>query len=229
MIGVLKAAGKNADKLTMRLRQTFAWAIGYGFIDQNPVPVNGELKAVMDTRRETKHHKALDWRKVPEFLAALPYNAAGQCCRLLILLGLRSNEARNLRWSDLNLDAGLLVIPAERMKSRREFRQPLTTAAQTVLGSMRRKGDLVFASERTGRALAEESLRRLSMRSDATTHGFRSSFSTWAAENGQDETATEHCLHHLTGSAVSRAYCRSEYVDRRHKVLDAWSAFVLGA
>ena len=128
----------------------------------------------------------------------------------------------------MDLDAGMVVIPAERMKSRREFRQPLTTAARAVIGSMPRRGDLVFPSGQTGRALSDMALQRLARKSGCTVHGFRAAFSTWAAENGQDETAVEHCLHHLTGTAVSRAYCRSAYIDRRRKVLDAWGEYVTG-
>jgi len=147
--------------------------------------------------------------------------------RLLILCGLRSNEARGLLWSDVDTDAGMLVIPAERMKSRREFRQPLTGAARAVLDAMPRRGPLVFPSERTGRALSDMALQGLAKKAGVTVHGFRSAFSTWAADNGQDETAVEHCLHHLTGNAVSRSYNRSDYVDRRRAVLDSWAAHVV--
>jgi integrase len=228
VIAVLKAAGKNADKVKMRLRQVFAWAVGYGFVDTNPVPVNGELKAVMPTeRREVKHHKAMDWRAVPEFFRSLPTTAAGQCLRLLIVCGLRQNEARNLRWSDIDTDARMLTIDADRMKSRREFRQPLTTAARAVLDAMPRRGDLVFPSERTGRALSDVALQGLAKKAGVTCHGFRSSFSTWGADNSHDETVIEHCLHHLTGNSVSRSYNRSEYIDRRRAIMDAWAAHVL--
>lgn len=225
VVDVIKNAGKNADKVKMRLRQTFAWCVGYGFIDTNPVPVNGELRAVMpEERREVKHHKALDWRKMPEYFRGLPTTAAGRCMRLLILCGLRSGEARNLLWSDVQDD--MIVIPADRMKSRREFRQPLTTAARAVLDAMPRRGDLVFPSERTGRALSDVAVQALAQKASATVHGFRSSFSTWGAENGQDETVVEHCLHHLTGNSVSRSYNRSDYVDRRRALLTAWGEFV---
>ena len=226
VIAVLKAAGKNADKLKLRLRQTFAWCVGFGFIDTNPVPVNGELKAVMPTeRREVKHHKAMDWRAVPEFFRSLPTSAAGRCLSLAILLALRQSEARNLRWSNVRDD--MIVIDSARMKSRREFRQPLTTAARAMLDAMPRRGDLVFPSERTGRALSDVALQAITKRAGVTVHGFRASFSTFHADNNGDETAVEHSLHHLTGSAVSRAYCRSDYIDRRRRVLDAWAAHVL--
>ncbi len=228
-VDVIKAAGKNADKVKMRLRQTFAWAVGYGFIDANPVPVNGELQAVLGAdKRTVKHHTAMPWADVPAFFAALPETAAGACLALLILCGLRSNEARNLRWTDVDPDARMLTIPAERMKSRREFRQPLTAAALAVIGGMPRRGDLVFASERTGRALTDVALQARTKGAGVTVHGFRASFSTWAAENGQDETAVEHCLHHLTGTEVSRSYNRSDYIDRRRRVLDAWATHVTG-
>ena len=205
----------------------FDWATVYGHCAESPMPQNGQLRAVMDTTRKGGHHAAMDWHLAPEFFAGLPTTAAGQCMRLLVLLGLRSNEARNLRWSDIDTDAQMLTIEASRMKSRREFKQPVTTAAQTVIDSMPKRGDLVFPSERTGRPLSDMALQGLAKKADVTCHGFRASFSTWAADNGQDATAVEHCLHHLTGTEVSRAYCRSEYVERRRTVLDARAAFIL--
>ncbi len=229
VLGILQAAtGSNRDKVRARLAQVFDWAVVFHGIE-SPMPQNGQLRAAMgDAKRTVKHHKALPWADVPAFFAALPTSAAGRCLSLAILLALRSNEARNLQWSDIDADARMLTIPAERMKSRREFRQPLTTAALAVLDAMPRRGDLVFPSERTRRALTDVALQGLTKKAGVTVHGFRSSFSTWAAENEQDETAVEHGLHHLTGTEVSRSYNRSQYVDRRRKVLDAWAAHVTG-
>ena len=233
------ATNSNRDKVKMRLSQVFGWCEGYGHIAASPLPTNGALQVCLGTKakKATTGHAAMDWRKVPEFFAALPETAAGMCMRFLILAGpLRSSEARGVKRSDIQEDT--LVIPAERMKSRREFRQPLTTAAQAVLDSVPRvegADGLIFRSERTGRQLSDEGLRALVKAHGVTTHGFRAAFSTFAAEakdaSGRllidDETAVEHALHHLTGSAVSRAYCRSDYTDRRRAVLDVWSAFVL--
>ena len=231
VLGILEAAqGSNRKKLTIRIGQVFDWATVYGHCTGDAMPRNGQLRAVMDTRKRSgKHHESMPWADVPAFFAALPESASGRCLAFLLLAGaLRSNEARNLRWSNIDMDACLITLPAERMKSRREFVQPLTTAARAILDAMPRKGDLVFPSERTGRALSDMALQGLTKNVTGTVHGFRASFSTWAAENGQDETAVEHALHHLTGSDVSRCYNRSDYRERRRTVLDAWNAHVLG-
>ena len=236
-VDVLRGAeNSNRDKMRMRLSQVFGWAEGFGHIAASPLPTNGALQICLGSaaKKAVKGHAALDWKRVPAFFAALPNTVAGACMRLLILAGpLRSNEARGLLVSDVA--DGQIVIGAERMKSRRELRQPLTTAAQAVLDAMPQTDGLIFRSERTGRMLSDEGLRALVKGHGVTTHGFRASFSTFAAEakdaKGRllidDDVAVEHCLHHLTGSAVSRAYCRSEYTERRKAVLDVWSAFVL--
>jgi integrase len=72
-------------------------------------------------------------------------------------------------------------------------------------------------------------MRRMKI-ADATVHGFRTSFRTWASEvaNVEFEVA-EACLSHRVGSAVSRAYNRTKMTERRRPIMCAWAAFVTGS
>ena len=75
VIGVFQSAGKQSivDKLKVRVKQVFDWAVAYGYCEANPVPLNGELKAAMpEAKRAIKHHAALPYAELPEFYAALP-------------------------------------------------------------------------------------------------------------------------------------------------------------
>ena len=231
VIGVFKAAGKQSiiDKLKVRIKQTFDFAVAYGYCETNPVPLNGELRAAMPAaKRSVKHHAALAWNAIAGFFAGLPSSPAGQCMRFLILTVCRSNEARGAKWSEIDTESGTWTIPAERMKSRREHVVPLSPAALAVLASMPRRGAHVFPG-RTGGELSDESLRQLAKRASVTVHGFRSTFSTWCAESGDvAENVCEHALAHVTGNSVSRSYNRTTYFDARRAAMAKWAAHVVG-
>jgi integrase len=70
-------------------------------------------------------------------------------------------------------------------------------------------------------------LRRMDV--DATSHGFRSSFRTWCSDVAHVPfEVAEACLSHKIGSAVSRAYARSDMLERRRPVMAQWAAFLDG-
>ena len=93
--------------------------------------------------------------------------------------------------------------------------------------------DFVFSGQRRGKPLSNMAmlvlLRRME-RSDLTVHGFRSTFSVYIRERTDfPSDLAEMCLAHLTGNAVTRAYMRSDLLDKRRPVMDAWASFVVGA
>lgn len=229
VIGVFKAAGRQSvvDKLKVRTKQVFDWAVAYGYCETNPVPLNGELRAAMPSaKRSVTHHAALAWTAIAGFFAGLPSSPSGACMRFLILTAARSNEARGAQWSEIDTEAATWTIPADRMKSRREHVVPLSQGALAVLAGLPRRGALCFPG-RTGGELSDEGLRQLAKRASVTTHGFRSTFSTWCAEAGDvAESVTEHCLAHRTGNSVSRSYNRSTYFDARRDAMAKWAAHV---
>ena len=183
----------------------------------------------MNVKRERGHHAAMAWSDVPAFFAALPETAAGQCMRLLILTGVRSNEARGAKWSEIDRQAATWTIPADRMKSKREHRIPLTTAALAILDTMPRRGDLVFPS-RTGKGcLSDEALRRLVKDHGVTTHGMRSAFRCWCQENGVARDVAEAALAHAVAQdATEAAYARSDLFDARRDAMAKWTEYVIG-
>jgi integrase len=92
-----------------------------------------------------------------------------------------------------------------------------------------RLGDFVFGSNAV-RSISNMGmlmvLRRMG-RADITTHGFRSSFRTWAAERTAfPRELIEAALAHTTGNAVEIAYQRSDVIEKRRKLMEAWAAFV---
>ena len=68
-----------------------------------------------------------------------------------------------------------------------------------------------------------------SIEAGKTVHGFRSSFRVWAAEKaGCSSDAAEMSLAHVSGSAIKRTYMRSDLLDLRRQLMEAWANYVLG-
>ena len=229
-----------ARKLRGRIRATLAWCQALGYVEHN---VAGEaIDAALPAMPAVKaHYKALPFEHVSEALrivraqtgAAIAVRAA---FAFMVLTAARSGEVRLATWNEIDLDAREWRIPAERMKARREHRVPLSDAALAVLTTMqplRSGGDLVFPSpRRSGRPLSAMTITKLLRDAgiDCVPHGFRTSFRTWASERtNADHAVMELSLAHAVGSAVERAYARTDLFERRRRLMDQWARFLTGA
>lgn len=165
--------------------------------------------------------------------------------RLCALLAPRPGELRLAEWSEFDLDAAVWCIPAGRMKMRRPHLVPLSPKAVQLLLELREmtgKARFLFPSTRTpDRAMSDgtlnAALRRLGFTKDqATSHGFRASFSTFANEarttdaDGKsqsrmwDADAIERQLAHGDEDEIRGAYNRSPYWDERVRLMTWWAA-----
>ena len=151
-----------------------------------------------------------------------------------MLTALRSGEARGARWEDFDLDSAMLTIPAERMKTGREHRVPLSKQAVACVvaasGELFDGRGLIFPGS-TGKQLSDMALTMILRRMDipATVHGMRSTFRDWAAENSDvPREIAEHALAHVEGSAAELAYRRTDYLDKRRELMQDWADFATG-
>jgi integrase len=143
------------------------------------------------------------------------------------------------RWGEIDLDAKVWTVPSGRMKAGREHRVPLSEAALRVIETVRplalmRDGKPepaapVFPGPR--RALPMSNmvmlmlLRRMK-RGDLTAHGFRSTFSDWAAERtGYPREVVEMALAHAVENKVEAAYRRGDLFEKRRQLMEAWARF----
>lgn len=152
------------------------------------------------------------------------------CVEIIVLTAVRAGETRGARWDEMSLEAGVWTIPVSRMKAGREFFVPLSTGALGVLERARAlapDSSLVFPS-RTGAVLPRNAPGRVLRRAGvaSTVHGFRSRARSWMAETGVPAEVAEACLAHVPRSRVVRAYQRSDLLERRAEVMQAWSEYV---
>lgn len=136
-----------------------------------------------------------------------------------------------MRWSEIDLDKKIWTVPAERMKAGREHRVPLSVRAISIIKKLQktRHGDFVFAGHVPSRPLSnmamEMILRRMNVL-DATVHGFRSSFRDWSGNvTNFPREVIETALAHAIGDKAEQAYRRSDALEKRRKLMEAWAAF----
>ncbi|MBX7492650.1 tyrosine-type recombinase/integrase [Qipengyuania sp. 1NDW9] len=185
--------------------------------------------------RREKHFEAMAYDDVPAFVSTLREKVTHGRLALefAILNASRSGEVRLATWDEFDMDKAVWTIPAERTKTGKEHRVPLTDAAMDVLARarlLRVSGNpYVFAGQKRGQPLSDMALVRI-LRLEGLTavpHGFRSSFRQWAAERcpDVDGDVAERALAHVVGSKVQRAYERdAEPFDKRRELMDRWSA-----
>jgi integrase len=231
--GEWKRTQVTADRTRQRIEAVLDWAAVHTGRTGAPNPARwkGNLQHVLRDTAEVKHHEALPYEQVPEFMARLRARntPSARAFEFAILTAARSGEALGARWDEIEGD--VWTIPAERMKEGKAHVVPLSPRAVEIIKAMPRNSEFVFTSidgrragKQIGRDAFKDTMRSLAV--DATPHGFRTSFRIWAAErtNFPPEVA-EMALAHAVGSKVERAYNRTDLLAKRRRLMDAWAAF----
>lgn len=206
---------------------------------ENPARWRGRLSAILPARRKVakvEHHAALPFADVPAFMADLSQRP-GMGARALafaILTAARSGEVRGATWGEIDVQAGVWTVPAERMKAGREHRVPLSEPALAILTGLGGgpPGALVFPGTRRGAMLSDMTLTMLLRRMghEVTAHGFRSSFRDWVGEaTAFPREVAEAALAHIVGDKVERAYRRGDALAKRAELMAAWGAYCITA
>lgn len=212
---------------------------------ENPARWKGHLDKLLTAIpkvRRVKHHKAMPWQELPAFMAELRQrqSASASALQLTILTAVRTSDTTGALWHEFDLDAALWIIPAARMKAIREHRVALSAEAVALLRALPRvDGEpLVFPGARQGHPLSNmamiEVLRGMRPERDkdgkrVTVHGFRSTFRDWVSEatNFNPEIA-ERALAHRGSNSTEAAYFRSDLLDRRRELMQAYADFATG-
>ena len=226
---------ETARRVRQRVAAVMKWAIAQGYRQDNPAG-DAVVAALPKQNGAKKHHRALPHRQVADALVKVRessgvYATVRLAFEFLVLTASRSSEVRGAVWSEIDLEEATWVIPAERMKAAREHRVPLSGRAVELLAEARRYSDdaggWVFPAKSSGE-LPSWVLSKLPVRLDmgGTLHGMRSSFRDWCGESGVAREVAEVCLAHRVGSAAEQAYARSDLLERRRQLMEAWAQYV---
>ena len=152
---------ETASRLRGRIERTLDFAKARGMRSgENPARWRGHLDALLPKRPKLTrgHHKALPFDEVPGFMAKLRERtgSAPAALEFAILAAARSGEVLGARWHEIDLDARVWTVPAERMKAGRVHRVPLSDQAVAVLKAMLavRTSEFVFPGMKADRPLS---------------------------------------------------------------------------
>ena len=236
---------ETAERVRSRLEKVLGPASVHGYRSgENPARWAGYLSEVFPKRaavRKIRHHPALPYAELPEFMRLLTKTPGigSWVMRFLILTATRTTEARAVEWSEIDMDQKLWSIPAERMKASRPHRIPLSEPALDILRFMKTLNDAqsvpskyVFPGQQRGscpsQAIMLALLKRID-RQDIVPHGFRSVFRDYIAEQtAYPREVAEAALAHVLADKTEAAYQRGDFLEKRREMMDAWGAYCMG-
>jgi integrase len=236
-----KPGGKSgapvaAARLQSYLHAFFRWAMGKGYVENNPFAAMPKPNTNGPRDRVLKDHELrLVW------LASERLGGAYEpILKLLILTGQRRSEIALGRWSEVDLAAGTWSLPKERVKNKRPHTFPLSPAAVAILEALPRNGDMIFdAGRASNMALkitgAIPQLNKIIAELNGgeeippfTVHDLRRTAATGMADIGIAPHVVEAVLNHVSGhkAGVAGVYNHSRYETEAAAAANAWAARV---
>ncbi len=239
---LLKIEARGASETAVRIKiicgQVFRYAVATGRLEHDP---STALKShEIFRKRVTRHHAAITDPKAlaPLLMAIDEYQGTfvvKSALQLTPLLFVRPGELQKMEWSELDFEAALWSIPADRMKMKQPHVVPLAKqtlkifkALQLVTGS----GRYIFPGRTSSRPISNNSvnaaLRYLGFDRDTVTgHGFRATARTILDEVlGFRVDLIEHQLAHAVRDPNGRAYNRTSFIDDRCQMMQAWADYL---
>lgn len=226
---------ETASRIRGRIESILDYAKVRGYRSgDNPARWKGNLEHILPARAAVapvEHHTSLDYSEIPEFWLSLQkqLGMGARALALCILTATRSGEVIGARWDEIDLDKAIWVIPAARMKARQEHQVPLSPAAVSLLRDLPRTGDFCFPGQKQGEHISNMTMTAVLKRMDveATAHGFRSSFRTWAAEKTDfPHEVCEAALAHTVADKVVAAYQRGTFFEKRRALMQKWASYI---
>ena len=229
-----KGSLETVKRLIQRLNEVMTYAVNTGLIHSNPL---AGIKAAFETPTK-QNMPTLTPEQLPELMKAISYASIKIVTRCLIEWQLhtmvRPSEAAGAKWSEIDLKNSLWLIPAERMKKKREHTVPLTKQTIELLERLQPISghrEYLFPADRDPKRHANEStanaaLKRMGFHKKLVAHGMRALASTTLNEQGFDGDVIEAALAHVDKNEVRRAYNRAEYIERRQVLMAWWSEHI---
>lgn len=232
-------------EMTKRIKQVCGQVFRYGIqTGKCERDAAADLKGALRPT-PTVHFRTLEAKELPAFLKALERNEARlfERTRRAVWFSLytfcRPGEIRQACWTEIDWDNAQWIIPGEKMKKRRDHIVPLSRQAIDVLRcQFQETGDLatayVFPSQIRPRDPMSDgtvnlAIKRLGFGDRLVAHGFRALARTILREKlGYDSEVIEKQLAHLTRNPLGEAYDRTQFLDQRRNMMQAWAEYLEG-
>ncbi|WP_241579945.1 integrase domain-containing protein [Rosenbergiella nectarea] len=228
----IKARGalETVRRLVQRINEIMIYAVNTGLIDANPASGIG----MAFEKPKKQNMPTLRPEELPKLMRSLTLSNLSVSTRCLIewqlITLVRPSEASGTRWAEIDLDAKLWTIPAERMKAKREHIIPLPSQALDILEQMipiSSHREHVFPSRNDPKQAmnsqtANAALKRMGYGGKLVAHGLRSIASTAMNEKGFNSDVIEAALAHSDKNEVRKAYNRTTYLTQRTELMSWW-------
>jgi integrase len=208
---------------------------------ENPAAWRGHLDHLLPPKSQVapvEHHPALPYADMPTFMAKLrtKNGVSARALEFTILTVARTGDTIGATLPEINRTGNLWTVPAARVKGKKGARKrdhvvPLSEAALALLPA---EGDFIFPGGKEGAGLSNaamsEMLEGMGYSPDvATVHGFRSTFTDWAAdETDYPNEMLELAKAHTVSDKVEAAYRRGNMLEKRRRMMDDWAAYCDG-
>lgn len=213
--------------------QVFRYGVSTGRCARDP---SGDLRGAL-TPHKKKNQAAVKPEELPELIRAIStYERTGDrqtqlALQLLALTFVRTNELIGALWDEFDLNNGLWIVPATRMKMRNEHVVPLTQHALNILAELKTiagNSRYLLPGRNPNKSISNNTLLfalyRLGFKGKITGPGFRAVASTALNESGLfSPDAIERQLAHGERNEVRGAYNRAEYLPERKRMMTWWS------
>lgn len=236
---IWRSKHETASRVRQRMRSVLEWASANNNFPGYRPEIWTDVAVLLGKGKaayEKDHHAAAPYAEVGRLIAAARASGSQQIVKLAfeftILTAARSGETRGALWSEVDWTDKQWIIPKERMKARKEHRVPLTARCMDILREAKKltgELELIFCHPETKKAFSDAiftSLLHKGLAVPYTMHGFRSSFRDWGAEKTETpRELLEVALAHLPGDQTEAAYWRSDVVERRLAIMEAWGLY----
>ena len=224
---------ETAKRLRQRLSTVFKWCVANQLRLDDPADI-AIAQALPRQTKKVMHRKSISYNEVADFLNTVSQSSAGTSTKLgiefLILTATRSGEVRNARWDEVN--GSRWTIPAERMKAGVAHRVPLPSRCMEILElakEISQGSEYIFEGTKPNKPLSENTFNKLikELGLEVHAHGFRTSFRTWTQEKtNYPREIAETALAHSLKDIAEAAYARSDLLEKRAEMMEAWAQFI---
>jgi integrase len=246
---IWSSKNETASRVRQRIETVLSWAGAMRLRNANeinPAQWRGHLDALLakpsDVQPVDSHHAAVSFSAVPAIMRDLRthHGQAARAMAFLILTAARTGEVIGATWDEIDWARRLWIIPANRMKAKKEHRVPLTERAVQILADQPRVvgNDHIFHGQSRRRVGLSNMAMLMLLKTaksegglgypGATVHGFRSAFRDWAGETtGHGREVIEQALAHQLKDKAEAAYRRGDLLAKRLALMEDWASFVL--
>lgn len=226
-----------AKRLVQYCSQIFDYALIEGLIQHSPA---FRLGSALQSPK-AKHRACIAAEEFPELLGKIAQTAPSQyfqtysAIMLLMHTFVRTKELIEAPWEEINLEEKIWVIPANRMKKRKEHKVPLSNEVVEILKELRKRfpnSKWVLPSpnghqKHVSNNIVLNYLKRLGYKGRMTGHGFRSLAASICTEKLKiNPVAIDRQLSHQEADKTKAAYFRAEFMEERIELMQTWSDYI---